>query len=235
MHNITGSINILAIPENLERQAGIPDDTAVKAPEALPEEILVLIFSYLPIQDIGHARQVCRDWNQAGGTEQVWRAVADRFEIHPWGEEPDGRSMTYQFLVRDASMRLGYFFDLRSMIEIDLGAHTIRITANLKGDFFQVQEKTRGILGSISQVGKLLPPRSYLCVESAIAPMGNKHWEFLVIGPNGLCCGSEGRGIDNFPTSEKQKYLRRLTPRGDRENLSLYREFSLIPNTTGTK
>lgn len=40
---------------------------------SLPAEALLLVFSYLPVQDLGRVAQVCHHWNLVSQFPHLWR------------------------------------------------------------------------------------------------------------------------------------------------------------------
>ena len=50
--------------------------------DALPEDLIVLIFARLPLPSIGHVSQACRGTHGAGRNEGLWRTFLSRFFEH---------------------------------------------------------------------------------------------------------------------------------------------------------
>ena len=42
----------------------------------IPDSLLLEIFTYLDIRDLGHVAQVCRLWQRVSQDELLWQAVA---------------------------------------------------------------------------------------------------------------------------------------------------------------
>ncbi len=192
----------------------------------LPEELWIVIFSHLPISDIGHVRQVCRDWRNIGGDEQVWKRVAERLEPHLWGGIPTN----FQQFVSQAAMSSRYLFDIHHMVHVDLETHTIEIRIQLTGSDEQVQNSFCRIVDHLPMAKDLLPPRSYAHAKIIMQLVNKEGHAFRVKGPDGeIGTKTNVVGTTDLLPDEKQKYLEKAVPSGDKENLGQYQEFAVLP------
>ncbi len=221
----------------------------------LPHEMMVLIFSYLTIEEIKQARLVCREWRNIGSDEQVWKVVAERLEAHPLVQAWELVSQELRLcrcmanalveqpivppsaLVKELSCR-GYFFEIRSRVVVDLTAHRIDIKGKRPRDIFGAIE-LRHLLESIFLTKYLLPPKSYLyslhfqdsldangvIQKTGVGILQLKHPQGLQTNPYMLTCLDEGAYM--LSDEMVQTFLRQIVPPEDVEDLSTYHQYTV--------
>jgi hypothetical protein len=80
----------------------------------IPDELLLRIFSYLPIQSFAEIPQVCRQWTGVARDDEIWKIVAARNHFIV--------DASYE-VIRKSCISEGLFFDATAVLEIQ--GHTI--------------------------------------------------------------------------------------------------------------
>jgi hypothetical protein len=171
----------------------------------IPDELLVRIFSYLPIQSFAEIPQVCRQWRRVARDDEIWKIIAARNHFIV--------DASHQ-VIHKSCVSEGLFFDATAVLEIE--GHTIIENRPLP------KERRTAALENLFRTSVSIPLGSLVWSATDDA-------DYLIVKEMDGSVGKLRAKLRAFVPHEKRRVfeLYKLVHLNAQNSLAAYREFSL--------